>query len=532
MKGENVMKKIWLAFAGLIAALSIGLSFSNSNPVSAADDGTFKVGMECGYAPFNWTQSTNAHGAVQIQGTKQWANGYDVQTAKIIAKKLGKKLVVVKTKWDGLLPSLTSGKIDAIIAGMSPTPDRRKSIDFTDPYYVSQLTVVTKKNSKFAKAKSINDFKGAKITAQLSTYHYDAIKQMKGVLRQPAMDDFPAMRVALESGTIDGYVSEIPEGITAQNANPDLTMVHFAKGQGFQTSASDTNLSIGVRKGYSETNKINNILGTMTKADRSKRMDDAVANQPSTAAKGNWFINILKQYGGMLATGTGMTLLISLVGTIVGFIIGLLVGIIRTIPAPKSTGKRGLLGFGKWLLSVYIEVFRGTPMIVQAAVLYYGAAQALGINMDRTVAALVIVSINTGAYISEIIRGGIISVDPGQFEAASALGMTHWQTMTKVILPQAVRNSLPAVTNEFIVNIKDTSVLSIISVSELFFTSETIAGQNFQFFHTYLVVCLIYLILTFTISRLFRIIEKHLDGPKDYNVMTNQMQVETPKPKN
>jgi putative lysine transport system permease protein len=170
-------------------------------------------------------------------------------------------------------------------------------------------------------------------------------------------------------------------------------------------------------------------------------------------------------------------------------------------------------------------------MIVQAAVLYYGAAQAFGINMNKTMAALVIVSINTGAYISEIIRGGIISVDEGQFEAAHALGFTHLQTMMKVILPQAVRNSLPAVTNEFIVNIKDTSVLSVISVSELFFSAETVAGQNFQFFHTYLIVSAIYLILTFTISRLFRLIERRIDGPKNYNVMNNQMQVETPEVK-
>ncbi|WP_155287914.1 ABC transporter permease subunit [Lacticaseibacillus zhaodongensis] len=525
------MKKFWIAISSVLVALAVllGLHSTTAQTTQAATNGTFKVGMECGYAPFNWTQNTNSHGAVKIQGSNTWANGYDVQTAKIIAKKLNKKLVVVKTKWNGLLPSLTSGKIDAIVAGMSPTPERRKSIDFTNPYYVSQLTMVVKRSSKYANAHSIQDFKGAKITAQLSTYHYDAIKQIKGVLRQPAMDDFPAMRVALESGTIDGYVSEVPEGITAEAANPDLKMIHFNKGQGFKTSASDTNLAIGVRKGYSETNKINNILAGMSKKQRSQRMNEAVANQPSTASKGNWFVNILKQYGGMLLTGTGMTLLISLVGTIVGFIIGLLVGIVRTIPAPKNTGERGLLAFAKWLLSVYIEVFRGTPMIVQAAVLYYGAAQALGVNMDRTVAALIIVSINTGAYISEIIRGGIISVDPGQTEAASALGMTHWQTMTKVVLPQAVRNSLPAVTNEFIVNIKDTSVLSIISVSELFFTAETIAGQNFQFFHTYLVVSLIYLVLTFTISRLFRLIEKHLDGPKDYNVMNNQMQVETPK---
>ena len=525
------MRKHWVARLGVLGfALSLLLGSFAATPVSAAsDDNTFKVGMEAGYAPFNWTQTTSANNAVKIQGSQEYANGYDVQIARKVAKALHKKVVVVKTSWDGLPPALTSGKIDAIIAGMSPTPDRRKTIDFSNPYYISNLTMVVRKDSKYAKAKSIADFKGAKITAQLSTYHYQAINQIKGVVKEPAMNDFPAMRVALESGTIDGYVSEVPEGITAERANPNLMYIHFAKGQGFKTDASDTNLAIGLRKSDPNKAKINELLATISTKERARLMNEAVDNQPSTEKSGNWFMAIMKQYGPMLLRGTGMTLLISLVGTLVGFIIGLLVGIIRTTPKPKKLGQRGLRAVINWLLSVYIEVFRGTPMIVQAAVLYYGAAQAWHLNMDRTTAALLIVSINTGAYISEIIRGGIISVDEGQFEAANALGMTHLQTMMKVILPQAVRNSLPAVTNEFIVNIKDTSVLSVISVSELFFSGETIAGQSFQFFHTYLIVSGIYLIMTFTISRLFRLIEKHLDGPKDYNVMNNQMQVETPK---
>ncbi|WP_390405374.1 ABC transporter permease subunit [Lacticaseibacillus jixiensis] len=521
------MKKVWLTLSGVIAAIAMFLALAAPAPVSAS--GTLKVGMEAGYAPFNWTQSTSANGAVKIQGSSEYANGYDVQMAKKVAKAIGKKVIVVKTSWDGLPPALTSGKIDAIIAGMSPTAERRKTIDFTNTYYASKLTVVVRRDSKFAKAKSIKDFKGAKITAQLSTFHYQAIKQMKGVIKEEAMNNFPAMRVALESGTIDGYVSEVPEGITAQDANPDLTYLKFSKANGFKTNPEDVDLAIGLRKADPDKAKINAELAKISTAERNKMMKEAVAVQPNTASQGNWFMNILKHYGPMLLRGTGMTLLISLVGTIVGFIIGLLVGIIRTIPKPKAKGKRGLQAVINWLLAVYIEVFRGTPMIVQAAVLYYGAAQAFGINMNKTMAALVIVSINTGAYISEIIRGGIISVDEGQFEAAHALGFTHLQTMMKVILPQAVRNSLPAVTNEFIVNIKDTSVLSVISVSELFFSAETVAGQNFQFFHTYLIVSGIYLILTFTISRLFRLIEKHIDGPKNYNVMNNQMQIQTPK---
>lgn len=523
------MKKVWLAIVSVLILTGMWLNTPAHDVSAASDSQYFKIGMEAGYAPFNWTQNSSKNGAVRIQGSKLWANGYDVQMGKKVALALGKKPIVVKTKWDGLLPSLTSGKIDAIIAGMSPTAERRKSIDFTNTYYASKLTIVVRKDSKYAHATKLTDFKGAKLTAQLSTYHYTAIKQIKGVQRQSAMDDFPAMRVALESGTIDGYVSEVPEGITAENANKKLTYVHFAKNQGFKTDPSDTDLAIGLRKNDPYEAKINRVLAGISSKERDQMMTQAVKNQPVTKTTGNWFTNILKQYGAMLLRGTGMTLLIALVGTLVGFIIGLLVGVVRTIPRAKKGAQRGLLAVVNWLLAVYIEVFRGTPMIVQAAVLYYGAAQAFGVNMDRTVAALVIVSINTGAYISEIIRGGIISVDNGQFEAAHALGFTHWQTMTKVILPQAIRNSLPAVTNEFIVNIKDTSVLSIISVSELFFTAETISGQSFQFFHTYLIVCGIYLIMTFTISRLFRIIEKRLDGPQDYNVMNNQMQVETPE---
>lgn len=495
----------------------------------AATNDTFKVGMEAGYPPFNWTQNNASNGAVKIQGESTYANGYDVQMAKKIAQALNKKLVVVKTEWDGLQPALSSGKLDAIIAGMSPTAKRRKAIDFTNTYYRSQLVIVVRKDSKYAKATSLKDFKNAKLTAQLNTYHYTALNQIKGAIKEPAMKDFPAMRVALESGTIDGYVSEKPEGISVTGANPNMKMIQFKGTNGFKTNPEDTDLAIGLRKNDPNKLKINAELAKISQNQRDQLMDEAVNEQPqSNNSSENWFVTIIKQYGNMLLKGTGITLLISMVGTVVGFLIGLLVAILRTIPRAGSQFRRAVLKVVDWLLSVYIEVFRGTPMIVQAAVLYYGAAQAFGWNLNRLVAALLIVSINTGAYLSEIMRGGIISVDAGQFEAAHALGMTHLQTMVKIILPQAVRNSLPAVTNEFVINIKDTSVLSIISVSELFFTGSTIAGQNFQFFHTYLVICLIYLILTFTITRILRLVERHLDGPQNYNVMANQDQVSTP----
>lgn len=228
----------------------------------------------------------------------------------------------------------------------------------------------------------------------------------------------------------------------------------------------------------------------------------------------------------MFMRGAGVTILISIIGTIVGFIIGLLVGIIRMIPTPKTKLREIIFKIINSILNIYIEVFRGTPMIVQAMVIYYGAAIAFDIHLDRLVAAIFIVSINTGAYLSEIIRGGIISIDSGQFEAAHALGMNHLQTMTNIILPQVIRNILPAIGNEFVINIKDTSVLNVISVSELYYTTKSVAGSNFRFFETFFVASLIYLIMTLTITRILRLIERKMDGPANFIMMENQIRVE------
>ena len=161
-------------------------------------------------------------------------------------------------------------------------------------------------------------------------------------------------------------------------------------------------------------------------------------------------------------------------------------------------------------------------MIVQAMVIYYGAMQYLGLKMPNLVAAILIVSVNTGAYMAEIIRGGIISVDVGQTEAAHSIGMTHWQTMTSVVLPQAIRNIMPSIGNEFIVNIKDSSVLNVISVSELFFQSKSAAGTYFRYFEVFFITALIYLALTYSITRLLRLLERRMDGPDNYTFLGSQ----------
>lgn len=237
-------------------------------------------------------------------------------------------------------------------------------------------------------------------------------------------------------------------------------------------------------------------------------------------------IDIVSEYWPMYLRGAELTLFISIIGTIVGSLIGLLIGTIRTIPMQDKGIKRSILKVVNAIITVYVEVFRGTPMIVQAMVIYYGFNKLMGTTLDTTVAALIIVSINTGAYTSEIVRGGIISIDKGQFEAAHAIGMNHWKTMINVVIPQVLRNILPAIGNEFVINIKDTSVLNVISVSELFFETSSIVSNTYDFFNSFLVASVIYLVLTLTITRILRFLERKLDGPDSYVVIPgNQMQV-------
>ncbi len=229
-----------------------------------------------------------------------------------------------------------------------------------------------------------------------------------------------------------------------------------------------------------------------------------------------WIIYILNHYGSWFLKGTVVTLLIALLGTVIGFLIGLGLGSVKTIPLSRSKFKRFLMNIVNAAITCYVEIFRGTPMMVQAIVLYFGMQEFMGINFSPTVAGIIIVSINTGAYMVEVVRGGIESIDSGQIEAAKSIGMTHGQAMIHVILPQTIRNILPATGNEFIINIKDTSVLNVISVTELFFVTKSIKGAIFRTYETFIVAAIIYFILTLTVTRILKALEKRMDGPVEF----------------
>lgn len=236
----------------------------------------------------------------------------------------------------------------------------------------------------------------------------------------------------------------------------------------------------------------------------------------------DWIVKLIEEYWLLFLNGTKNTLIMALTGTVIGFIIGLGIAIVRTIPENKNMHhallwvKRGV----NFLLNAYIEIVRGTPMMVQALIIYYSIFVPM--KMPPMISAIIIISFNTGAYMAEIVRGGIMSIDKGQFEGAHAIGMNHFQTMYNVILPQAVKNIMPSIGNEFVVNIKDSSVLSIIAITELMFIGKQAGGTYAKPVPSYIICAIIYFVLTFTVTRLLRLAEKKLSGSDSYTICGSQ----------
>ncbi|MFV0255556.1 MAG: amino acid ABC transporter permease [Erysipelotrichaceae bacterium] len=233
---------------------------------------------------------------------------------------------------------------------------------------------------------------------------------------------------------------------------------------------------------------------------------------PETNGFFEWVVYLFTNNIPLFIAGIQNTLLIALTGTCLGLVIGLVVGAIRATKVhPKDSFIIKLVKrFSIFLSSCYVEIFRGTPMMVQAMFIYYGLRPLIG--WSALIAGIFIVTINTGAYMSEIIRAGIQSVPKGQSEAASALGFSTKQAMFNIILPQALRNAFPAIGNEFVVNIKDSSVLTVISVTELYFQTSSVAGTNYKYMEAFFIAACIYFTLTFTVTRILRFIEKRLSN--------------------
>ncbi len=276
------MKKFFRALLLTLFASVIALSaFSFAACGSQKDDDKIYVGMECGYIPFNYTQSDDANGAVKISNAPGYANGYDVMIAKAIAEKLDKELVIVKYEWTALVNAVQAGTLDFIIAGMSPTAERRESIDFSDAYYESNLVGVVREDGEYADATSLADFSGATLVAQMGTFHDKALQEQAadyGINRGTPMDTFPMMTMALSTGAIDGYIAEQPGAIADCASVDGLKYIPLVNNDtGFQNiSPEDVQIAVGVKKGSDVTGQINAALAKISAAERDEMMENAI----------------------------------------------------------------------------------------------------------------------------------------------------------------------------------------------------------------------------------------------------------------
>ena len=283
------MKKMKALALGLAAVMLAGLTACGGNtaasdvPDGDGDPSTLTVAMECAYAPYNWTQTDDSNGAVQIRDSSDYAYGYDVMMAKKIAEALGQEVQIVKLDWDSLVPAVMSGDVDCVIAGQSITSERAQQVDFSDPYYYASIVTLVKKDSPYASAASVADLAGATCTSQLGTIWYDiCLPQIENANILPAQETAPAMLVALDSGACDIVVTDRPTAQAALVAYPDFQLLDFGGGEGdFAVSEEEINIGISLKKGNTALkDAINEVLSTMTTDDYNAMMDQAIEAQP------------------------------------------------------------------------------------------------------------------------------------------------------------------------------------------------------------------------------------------------------------
>ena len=281
------MRKITCLVLAMLLTLSLAACGGKSTS-TGVEDGVLTIAMECAYAPYNWTQGDDSNGAVPISNVPgSYANGYDVMIGKKIAEANGWQLEVIQSDWDSLVPGVQTGIFDAVIAGQSMTAERSEQVDFAGPYFYATIVCITKKDSPFASAKSINDLAGGKCTAQIATIWYDqCLPQIEGANVQTAAETAPAMLMALETGSVDFICTDMPTAQGAIAAYPDMTILDFSGTDGdFQFSdqvrAENVNIGVSVKKGNTELkDKIDAVLSTMTQDDMNALMKQAIAVQP------------------------------------------------------------------------------------------------------------------------------------------------------------------------------------------------------------------------------------------------------------
>ncbi|MBS3427354.1 ABC transporter permease subunit [Staphylococcus aureus] len=475
----------------LVLGLLISSAMVYINPTAHAEQdqtwekikerGELRVGLSADYAPMEFEHTVN--------GKTEYA-GVDIDLAKKIAEDNNLKLKIVNMSFDSLLGALKTGKIDIIISGMTSTPERKKQVDFSDSYMMTKNIMLVKKD-KVNEYKDIKDFNNKKVGAQKGTEQEKIAQTEIENASITSLSRLPDVILALKSGKVEGAVVEKPVAEAYLKQNPKLGISNVK----FNEEEKDTVIAVpkDSPKLLSQINK------TIKEVKDKGLIDKYMTNAANAMNDDSGFIS---KYGSFFLKGIKITILISLIGVALGSILGAFVALM----------KLSKIKIISWIASIYIEILRGTPMLVQVFIVFFGITAALGLDISALVCGTIALVINSSAYIAEIIRAGINAVDKGQMEAARSLGLNYRQTMKSVIMPQAIKNILPALGNEFVTLIKESSIVSTIGVGEIMFNAQVVQGISFDPFTPLIVAAALYFVLTFVLTRIMNMIEGRLNA--------------------
>ncbi|QEU46488.1 ABC transporter substrate-binding protein/permease [Schleiferilactobacillus harbinensis] len=477
-------RKHWLikVLAVLTMLLSLGAAVGQAQPAQAATNqslakikqkGTLVMGTSPDYPPYEFLVNNQPV-------------GMDVSIAKQIAKDLGVKLVVKQMDFDALLVGLETHKVDMVLSAMTPTPERKQSVDFSNVYYTSGQSIIINKTDKSI-YKSYKNFANKNVGAQTGSLQYDLVKkQIKGA-KITGLTKVTDLIIALKTHKIEGIAAESAVATAYVKNNPDLTVLDHQ----FNLSESDSGTAIAFAKG--STSLVAAVNQSLAKI-KKQNLTEKYLSEAGKSLKVNVANTSMWHYRSYFIKGVGYTLLISLIAVLIGVVLGTLLALSRLshfLPL-------------KWIATAYVEFIRGTPLMIQVMFLYFG------LNVPALTAGVAGVAMNSGAYVAEYIRGGIDSVPKGQVEAARSLGLSYKDTMRYVILPQALKIIWPSLGNEFISLIKESSIVSVIGVTDLIYQLRLVQAATYKGIAPYAVAMVIYFILVFGLTRLLNFAERKM----------------------
>lgn len=486
---KGYLKRFVTVFIIVIVALSMvacGKTGSESEDAEDMNKNALIVGLSADYAPYEFH--------AMIDGVDTIV-GFDVDVAKEIAKDLDAKLVIKEMEFKNLITALKAGQIDMIISGMNPTDERKKEIDFSDIYYEARHSVLVRAEDK-DKYKDVSDLNGKKIGAQLGSTQQAFVEENIDASDVQILTNINNLILELKAGKIDALVTEAPVINMAIKSNPELVLADIV------IESEDTGNAVGIRKGNDELRE--SVNTTIKRLKDSGELDQFIVDANNLAAD-NQEDGFLTKYSSVFIDGLKTTLGISLITVFLGTVLGAILFFMKT-------SQLSILGFKplKIIANIYIEVVRGTPMLLQIMLVYSGSKMFLGLDISAFISAIIAIALNSAAYVSEIVRAGIEAVDKGQMEAARSLGMSRGMSMRLIIIPQAVKNILPAIGNEFVAVIKESSMASVIGVGELMFAANIVTGATFMSIEPLMVSAVLYFILTFSLGRLMSYFERRM----------------------